>query len=317
MNDRQLDMVLGYLNEGTSIDNTDYMIESINEMVEQSIYESTMIASLLENENNNNKDKSDNKISLGTKIKEAIKRFINWVKTLIAKLRLKMNQIGVKVMGKTIKRDIEKQKEIAKNLDQNATFKINMLEYELLDTGTEFIDIDVEDITFMGNIDSVNVDSLSLNVDSAVEQASKNNIYKSFTTLMKFPTILLYISTPLANFISPNALKRKGISKEKLEAYDKERTISVRDYINFLNDIPALVDNAAKILDLCQKSYNESINEANKLYKEDPEKANNELKICTKIANFVTTLAGASIKAIMIATKLTKKPLKKASKSED
>ena len=158
MNDRQLDMVLGYLNEGTSIDNVDYMIESINEMVEQSIYESTMITSLLENENNNNKDKSDNKISLGTKIKEAIKRFINWVKTLITKLRLKMNQIGVKVMGKTIKRDIEKQKEIAKNLDQNATFKINMMEYALLDTATEIIDIDAEDITFMsftGNIDSV------------------------------------------------------------------------------------------------------------------------------------------------------------------
>ena len=212
MNDRQLDMVLGYLNEGTSIDNTDYMIESINEMVEQSIYESTMITSLLE-------DKSDNKISLGTKIKEAIKRFINWVKTLITKLKMKMSQIGVKVMGKTIKKDIEKQKEIAKTLDKDAKVPFGKGEWLFLAYNELTVDINVEDV--------FGKDGKMLDNDDA--KTLKDIFFET-----KYPTIALLLDAKLTSLITKKF-------KPNEDKYYRD-TVSISEYIKILDRLPANVD---------------------------------------------------------------------------
>lgn len=96
MNDRQLDMVLGYLNEGTQIDEIEWLMESINSLINESyelnlLFEADIIKFPTKNEQNDQNEeetaKSNNNISVGTKIKEAIRRFINWIKKIIVNLK--------------------------------------------------------------------------------------------------------------------------------------------------------------------------------------------------------------------------------------
>lgn len=286
MNSRQLDMLLGYLNEGTEIDETEFMMESLNEMVQNCIYESNMITSLLEEDNV--EEKSEKKeIGLGTKIKEAIKKFINWVKSLITKLKIKIAQLNVKSLTKSLDKAITKQKEIAKNLDLNANVKLNPTESAIMFGFGQMLTLDVT----------------KLSKEIADNNYTINNSIKRF---YKAPAPIVYMTSKLTNYFIVKAYPENSLGD----------TVSLSEYLNILDELPPLAKNASKILDDNLKAYNDLLSIDKELYKEDPVEANKQIKIAIKVANIITLIATGSLKLLVAALKLAKKPLKNASTEE-
>ena len=73
MNDRQLDMVLGYLNEGTSIDEVYWLYESIQEEIDRFNFVNEDVEVVNEGE-------------IGEKIKSSINKIIEFIQKCIDKI---------------------------------------------------------------------------------------------------------------------------------------------------------------------------------------------------------------------------------------
>lgn len=301
MNDRQLDMVLGYLNEGAEIDEYDYMLESLNEMMEYSINESAMITSLLERDIEDHLKNMPLKSSNAfEKVQEIIKRFINWVKSLITKLKIKIRQLSVSIISKQIKKQIEKQKAIIKDMDPDTTITLGAAEFALLSSAAEVISLSEkeiqEEICYSDN-----------EFSSAMNDVSFKNIKDRLTLIgvnlfSKLPYPIFALNINLANKFS------KDLKKIPKEA----RSITVEEYVDLLNALPALCDNVSNVLEKCLKSYNELIKFANDSYK-DADKATNEaMKFGTRLTNLTTALSTAALRVELVALKLCKKSLKNA-----
>jgi hypothetical protein len=85
MNNKQLDMVLGYLNEGTEIDEISWLVESINETINQFDFV--------------NEDSTDN-LGFKNKIVSALKNIITKIKGLISGFFKKIKELINKIFKK-------------------------------------------------------------------------------------------------------------------------------------------------------------------------------------------------------------------------
>lgn len=276
MNNTQLDMVLEYLNEGTEIDSTQYMIESIDEMVENCFYESTMITSLLEADEEDSSEKKE--IGLGTKIIEGIKRFINWVKSLIAKLKNQIAKLAVKSLVPKIKSNVDNQLKQLANVDNNTEIKLSKFESFVLYENEIFHSM------YIGN---------SMVVKRFKEEFSKT------------PKFMILMVPRLASVWNVRVIKAPT---------DK---ITVGEYKNKAPQITNHASTCYSILESAMSIYNDAIKEANALYKDDPKEANNMLKEATKVMNDTTSISSGAIKAILTMYKLTSRKIGKLEKESN
>lgn len=300
MNNTQLDMVLGYLNEGTEINQYDFMMESLNEMVEQSIYESAMIDSLLEaydndiedaefrelNDDNTYKDgnsskKKDerykNKRNIIDKIGDAIGRFITWVGELITKLKAQIAKLKIKVLVPFIKKAVEKQKAKLKNDDPGKIIELSDFE------------------TWILFEDELTTKQSMLDFRASFNKIESENIKELIANV---PIFIILLSPALV----------KNYNTKVSTTHSKEITVG-----EYLQKIDKLADKAKKcvnIIDDVLKDYNSAIAEAKKLRKEDPDKASKKLREDSAAVRNFTYIATGAVKATMIMLKLVNKTIR-------
>ena len=279
MNNVQLDMVLGYLNEGTEIDEINFLVESLDEMVNEAFNESTMITSLLEAEDeiidaDYREIEDEKKVGLGTKIVEAIKRFINWVKSLLAKLKNQITKLAVKSLIPKIEKNVNKQLEQLKDADTNTEIKLNKFESAVL---------------YQNDL---------VDPDKNLFADSNTSVYSEFHKLFaKTPKFIILMSPKLATIWNVSFTKGAKV------------TITIGKYIEKAKYLDEYAKLCWKNLDEAQTMYNKAITEANKFYKEDPTEANKTIKEATSIMNATTVIASGSIKSILTMLKLTGRKL--------
>ena len=258
MNNKQLDMVLGYLNEGTDIDRNEYLIESIDDFLNQIMYESEMITSLLEEDNNEEKDdnKDTNNIGLGTKIKETIKRFLNWLKKIITNIQLRINQLTTKLSSSVIKNQIDSCIKRAKNTDLKE-IAISPIAY-----------------THINNL-------ANFDLKSAVE--GQQNVIKAISTLQKGTFTNLEEAKAYAE--SMNIPVKDVIENIKNTEKDTQQfiNVSVSEFVSLLEKIKdKLNDNFANSLKETIKYYNELYKTLASVKNADPRCTNIVLSSTTK-----------------------------------
>ena len=258
MNNKQLDMVLGYLNEGTDIDRNEYLIESIDDFLNQIMYESEMITSLLEEDNNEEKDdnKDTNNIGLGTKIKETIKRFLNWLKKIITNIQLRINQLTTKLSSSVIKNQIDSCIKRAKNTDLKE-IAISPIAY-----------------THINNL-------ANFDLKSAVE--GQQNVIKAISTLQKDTFTNLEEAKAYAE--SMNIPVKDVIENIKNTEKDTQQfiNVSVSEFVSLLEKIKGkLNDNFANSLKETIKYYNELYKTLASVKNADPRCTNIVLSSTTK-----------------------------------
>lgn len=279
MNNVQLDMVLGYLNEGTEIDKINFLVESLDEMVNEAFNESAMITSLLEADEEvidaeYREIEDEKKVGLGTKIVEAIKRFINWVKSLLAKLKNQITKLAVKSLVPMIEKNIRSQVKLLENADPNAKIKLSKFESAVL---------------YQNDL---------VDPDKNLIADYNTSVYSEFHKLFaKTPKFIILMSPKLATIWNVSVTK------------GAKDTITVGKYIEKAKYLDEYAKSCWKNLEEAQAIYNKAIAEANKFYKEDPTEANKTISEATKIMNATTAIASGSIKSILTMLKLTKRKL--------
>lgn len=94
MNNKQLDMVLGYLNEGTEINEIEFMMESINETINQFEFVNEDVEIL-------------NEGKIGDMIKTIISKIVEFIKKFVSAIGNFISAIINKITGASTKKEIE------------------------------------------------------------------------------------------------------------------------------------------------------------------------------------------------------------------
>lgn len=295
MNNTQLDMVLSYLNEGAEIDNNEFLIESINDFYEQSIYESNQFVNLLEVN------------ATFEKVKESVKKFINWIRSLITKLKLKIKQMSVNILSKVLDKNIAKQKEAAKDADLDAKITLAPMEYLMLFHGTEMITIDDD------KLEELYMKTSKSNKELTETGDMDGMIYKTLKKFGKLPMPMLVLVTKLTDLATNAAIKSAGTEEKDKE----ERTITIQEYLDKLDDIKEAGENAKQVLEDALKSYDEMIQLANKFYNTNAQFGNKMLSTATGATRFIIDVSSGALKCITYATAVSAKHIKKSKKKTE
>lgn len=311
MNNAQLDMVLDYLNEGRSIDSNEYMIESLNELYAISIQESEQFISLSEDaiaamKYKNRLDKVESHDDgMLVKIREAFKRFINWVKSIVTRIKIKIKQLSVNMLSKILEANIKKQKEIIKDIDPDAQITIDAIEYNILINAAKHVTLDKEKLKKFMEI------RLNFSKDIPEDEKIEREILKMITAFAMLPYPVMPFFIKATDFVSDMITKKHDLYEQ-----DKAmRTLTVGTYETILDNYSVLGNAVKNILKITLAEYKEIIGFAEELYKKDPITGNYLLSSCTNLTRFTTALASSTLQCVAYCISSSKKDLKKLRKA--
>lgn len=209
------------------------------------------------------------------KIKLAIRRFIEWVKSLITKLKAQIAKLKIKALVPFIKKAVEKQKEKLKDTDSNKVIKLGDFETCILFE---------EEMTNNKGL---------LNIGSNMINKYMLEKLKKYTS--DIPSFIILLSPSLAE---------KSNVKVKVS---RKKEITVGEYLQKIDKLSYKAKECVNTIDGVLEAYNEAIREAKELYKEDSKAASDEIRGYSNAMRILTAIATGSVKATMLMLKLVNK----------
>ena len=287
MNNVQLDMVLGYLNEGTEIDTVDFLYESLNELIEESMYENYMIGEILEADNGENVQKVE--IVKQSKIKPMIDKFINWIKKVILNIKGVINQLTTKFSAAIVKKQIDTAIKNIKESSDDHVFVGKQTVYLLRDIANFDLEGRMKDLNTALNFNG-SIKDIAKDVDKAKEFAG-----------------------PMKEFSFEKAM---GVLKKELSDNNEEEKVSANEIIKLLENTKS------KISDAYVNSIKKFVESYNKIYKEvasiedaDPQAVNIIISGITHLCTESIKTSKFTLKIMSVILRVSNKDMKKELKT--